>query len=112
VLMVPELDTVTCSLEPGVLWLSGNSLELIDQAEIKLDHSEPTIDPDMTKALNTATLEACPHGLCLALQDPLNQGAQQMSQHVQQSGHMLDLFIRLRWIDKTFKMKFARPRKC
>ena len=84
----------------------------IDQAEIKLDHSEPTIDPDMTKALNTATLEACPHGLCLALQDPLNQGAQQMSQHVQQSGHMLDLFIRLRWIDKTFKMKFARPRKC
>jgi hypothetical protein len=112
VLMVPELDTVTCSVEPGVLWLSGNSLELIDQAEIKLDHSEPTIDPDMTKALNTATLEACPHGLCLALQDPLNQGAQQMSQHVQQSGHMLDLFIRLRWIDKTFKMKFARPRKC
>ena len=112
VLMVPELDTVTCSVEPGVLWLSGNLLELIDQAEIKLDHSEPTIDPDMTKALNTATLEACPHGLCLALQDPLNQGAQQMSQHVQQSGHMLDLFIRLRWIDKTFKMKFARPRKC
>jgi len=112
VLMVPELDTVTCSLEPGVLWLSDNSLELIDQAEIKLDHSEPTIDPDMTKALTTAILEACPHGLCLALQDPLNQGAQQMSQHVQQSGHMLDLFIRLRWIDKTFKMKFARPRKC
>jgi hypothetical protein len=110
--MLPELDTFTCSLEPGVLWLSGHSLELIDQAELKLDHPEPPIDPDMTKALTTAILEACPSGLCLALQDPLNPGAQPMSQHAQDSGHMLDLLIRLRWIDKTFKMKFARPRKC
>lgn len=84
VLLLPELQSMSCSPRDDVLWVKGRHLDLIDgvrglEAEAQEDSSQAVFAP--------ASLVPCPDGLCLSLPRKLPQGQVQ---------------LRVRWIDRIF----------
>jgi hypothetical protein len=83
VLLLPELQDVTCSPAGDALWVQGKRLDLIDTVRVSADAE-----------FQAAQLVSCPTGLCLSLPAAAADEA---------------VTMRLRWIDqRLFKPKLPK----
>lgn len=91
VLVLPDLQALTCATPAQGFWLQGRHLDQIDSVQF-LDPSSPPASPSQQAA---PLLEACPDGLCLRVPGPTKSAQLQVALH---------------WVDgHRFHVKMAVP---
>ena len=96
VLVLPELQSLTCANRSNTYWLHGNQLDLIDSVQFdSSDNFEKPEEPALVAPLSSPVLEACSDGLCLRVAGPAK------SDHLR---------VALHWVDeRIFHVKMQAP---
>ena len=84
VLLLPDLQSRSCSPRGDAWWVSGRHLELIDGIRLAAAGAAPQED------FIPASLVPCPDGLCLSLPSQLPVGL---------------IELRVRWVDRVFNVR-------
>ncbi len=91
VLLLPDLQSRSCSPRGDAWWVKGKHLDLIDGVRVP-EAQAPEASPH--EGFSPASLVPCPDGLCLSLPRELPAGSIQ---------------LRVRWVDRVFSVRLPEP---
>ncbi|MDD2730196.1 hypothetical protein [Malikia sp.] len=91
VLLLPDLQSMSCSPTGDAWWVKGKHLDLIDGVRVP---ETGVSEASPHEAFSPASLVPCPDGLCLSLPRELPQGRVQ---------------LRVRWVDRVFTVRLPEP---
>lgn len=86
VLLLPDLQSMSCSPRGDAWWVKGRHLDLIDGVRAP--------EAQAPEGFSPASFVPCPDGLCLSLPSALQQGSIQ---------------LRMRWVDRVFTVRLPEP---
>lgn len=90
VLLLPDLQSMSCSPQRGIWWVKGKHLDLIDGVRV---YEAQAVEAAPRQGFSPASLVPCPDGLCLSLPGPLAGPIQ----------------LRVRWVDRVFSVRLPEP---